>query len=80
MIYDDAAITRTEPKKASHLSDTSLQIPLWMMSLQKNILFCDGEVFFLDRRLLMGASIYCVNRVAMKQEANPKGNIKSLNQ
>ena len=26
------------------------------MSLQKNILFCDGEVFSLDRGLLMGAS------------------------
>jgi len=28
-----------------------------MMSLQKNALFCDGEVFFVDRGLLMGASI-----------------------
>jgi len=31
----------------------------WMMSLQKKIvLFCDGEVFSLDRGLLMGAMIY----------------------
>jgi hypothetical protein len=26
-----------------------------MVSLQKNALFCDGEVFFVDRGLLMGA-------------------------
>ena len=33
-------------------------IQLWMMSLQKKtVLFCDGEVFSLDRGLLMGASI-----------------------
>ena len=31
-------------------------IQLWMMSLQKKtVLFCDGEVFSLDRGLLMGA-------------------------
>jgi hypothetical protein len=29
--------------------------PTWTMSLKKNIIFCDGEVFFLDRGLLMGA-------------------------
>jgi hypothetical protein len=30
-----------------------------MMSLQKKtVLFCDGEVFSLDRGLLMGASIW----------------------
>ena len=33
-------------------------IQLWMMSLQKKtMLFCDGEVFSLDRGLLMGAII-----------------------
>jgi len=28
----------------------------WTMSLQRNIPFCDGEVFSLDRGLLMGAT------------------------
>jgi len=33
-------------------------IQLWMMFLQKKtVLFCDGEVFSLDRGLLMGAII-----------------------
>ena len=30
-------------------------IPDWRLTLQKNIIFCDGEVFSLDRGLLMGA-------------------------
>jgi hypothetical protein len=30
--------------------------PLWMLTLQKKIIiFCDGEVFSIDRGLLMGA-------------------------
>ena len=34
-------------------------IQLWMMSLQKKtVLFCDGEVFSLDRGLLMGAQYF----------------------
>jgi len=34
-----------------------------MMSLQKNILFCDGEQFSLDRGLLMGASMSTLPKV-----------------
>ena len=31
-------------------------IPIWRLTQQKkDIIFCDGEVFFLDRGLLMGA-------------------------
>jgi hypothetical protein len=32
-------------------------LPRWWVILQKTILFCDGQVFFIDRDLLMGASI-----------------------
>ena len=32
-------------------------IPIWRLTLQKkDIIFCDGEVFSLDRGLLMGAN------------------------
>ena len=34
-----------------------VQIRLWVLFLQKLILFCDGELFFIDRGLLMGAII-----------------------
>ena len=37
--------------------DQKVQVQLWVLFLQKLILFCDGEVFFIDRGLLMGASI-----------------------
>ena len=33
-----------------------VRIRLWVLFLQKLILFCDGEVFFIDRGLLMGAN------------------------
>jgi hypothetical protein len=33
-----------------------VQIRLWVLFLQKLILFCDGQVFFIDRGLLMGAN------------------------
>ena len=36
-------------------------IPNWRLTLQKkDIIFCDGEVFSLDRGLLMGASIWTI--------------------
>ena len=30
-------------------------LPRWLVTLQKMILFCDGQVFFIDMGLLMGA-------------------------
>jgi len=39
------------------VGDQKVQIRLWVLFLQKLILFCDGQVFFIDRSLLMGASI-----------------------
>ena len=37
-------------------------IPNWRLTLQKkDIIFCDGEVFSLDRGLLMGASINTIH-------------------
>ena len=43
-------------------------IPIWRLTLQKkDIIFCDGEVFSLDRGLLMGAkstSKYNLGRIA----------------
>ena len=33
-------------------------LPRWWVILQKTILFCDGQVFFIDRGLLMGAFIH----------------------
>ena len=39
-----------------------------MMSLQKNILFCDGEVFSLDRGLLMGANSTTLPKLQVSNE------------
>ena len=38
------------------VDDQKVQIRLWVLFLQKFILFCDGQVFFIDRGLLMGAN------------------------
>jgi hypothetical protein len=56
-------------------------IPIWRLTLQKkDIIFCDGEVFFLDRGLLMGAkikgqsisiSIACILFPPKMQKGNP---------
>jgi hypothetical protein len=39
------------------VGDQKVQIRLWVLFLQKLFLFCDGEVFFIDSGLLMGAMI-----------------------
>jgi hypothetical protein len=39
------------------VGDQKVQIQRWVLFPQKLILFCDGEVFFIDRGLLMGAMI-----------------------
>ena len=46
--------------------DQKVQIRLWVLFLQKLILFCDGEVFFIDRGLLMGASIWKYSLIKWK--------------
>jgi len=38
------------------VDNQKVQIQRWVLFLQKLILFCDGEVFFIDRGLLMGAN------------------------
>jgi len=41
-------------------------IPNWRLTLQKkDIIFCDGEVFSLDRGLLMGAIIWTISDVVI---------------
>ena len=50
-----ASATRTFENPGA--GDQKVQIQLWVLFLQKLILFCDGELFFIDRGLLMGAMI-----------------------
>ena len=38
------------------VDDQKVQIRSWVLFLQKLVFFCDGEVFFIDRGLLMGAN------------------------
>jgi hypothetical protein len=41
------------------VGDQKVQIHSGFCSCKKLVLFCDGQVFFIDRSLLMGAMICC---------------------